>query len=82
MKIETTFSLGQEVYVMEDGRPVVTKVQRVNVFVGLEQINSTQPEQLEQYELFGCTGYRFAREVFASQDQLFDHLRDKIESLI
>lgn len=81
MKIETIFSLGQEVYTMEDGRPVVTKVQRVNVFVGLEQLNS-QPEQLEQYELFGCTGYRFAREVFASRDQLFDHLRDKIESLI
>ena len=81
MNITTTFSLGQDVYTMEDGRPVVTKVSRINVFVSIDKPGS-EPEQLEQYELFGCSGYKFGREVFASREHLFDALRDKIESLV
>ena len=88
MNITTTFSLGQDVYTMEDGRPVITKVSRINVFVSIDKPSDSidKPddiyEQLEQYELFGCNGCKFRNEVFASREHLFDALCDKIESLI
>ena len=71
MKIETTFSLGQEVFAFVDNECIKTEVTEV-------QVTAREKFHFEQYKLFGVAGVFTANELFADMDEFFEAIKNKL----
>jgi hypothetical protein len=68
MKIETKFDIGQEVWVMSDGKPTKSTIKWITIGV-----YSVQPLSI-RYQVLSYEAPRYENQVFESKEELLKSL--------